>query len=494
MPAQITMPQLSDTMTEGTVVKWHKKEGDKVRAGEELADVETDKATMPMEAYESGTLAHIAVPEGQKVKIGGVLGLIATAGENPADVKKQAASGGAPVASAVGSASADRSAGKTLSSASAATGTSQTAVAAPREDRRVTPSIPMLPAAERRSAHARDAETDHPKMEPERVQARKDQVSMGTHGHESLISTALADRPGEKGNGHGRIRISPLARRIAEDKGIDPSQVRGSGPGGRIVQRDVMTFIEQGGSQKPAQMPATAPSIAAGEKKVIPMTKMRAAIATALLRSKQTVPHFYETIDIDVEEVSRLRERLNQKLEGEKIRLSIADFITKGVAFALVRHPVLNSRFNAEKGEITQYGDVNLGIAVAIPDGLIVPVLRGVNHMGLREIRAATADLVERARAQRLHREEQSEATFSITSLGTYGVREFSAIINPPEVGILAIGAAEKRPVVRENQIVPRTVLSATLSADHRVVDGAIAAEFLRTLKQVLEEPGMLLV
>jgi pyruvate dehydrogenase E2 component (dihydrolipoamide acetyltransferase) len=352
----------------------------------------------------------------------------------------------------------------------------------------------MHPAAERRSNHARDAETDHPKQEPERVQARKDQVSMGTHGHESLISSAVADRPGEKGNGQGRTRISPLARRIAQEKGVDPAQIRGSGPGGRIVQRDVMSFIEQGGSQRAPQMPATAPTIAAGEKKVIPMTKMRSAIAAALLRSKQTIPHFYETIDIDVEEVSRLRERLNQKLEAEKVRLSIADFITKAVAFALVRHPVLNSRFNSEKGEITQYGDVNLGIAVAIPDGLIVPVLRGVNHMGLREIRSATADLVERARAQRLRREEQSEATFSITSLGTYGVREFSAIINPPEVGILAIGAAEKRPVVRENEIVPRTILTATLSADHRIVDGATAAEFLRTFKQVLEEPGMLLV
>jgi len=484
MPAQITMPQLSDTMTEGTVVKWHKKEGDKVRAGEELADVETDKATMPMEAYESGVLAHIAVPEGQKVKVGGVLGLIATAGENPADVKKQAASG----------ARSPEPARAVAKAPAPVREPEPVAAAAPKEERRSIPSVPMHPAAERRSAHARDAETDHPKQEPERVQARKDQISMGTHGHESLISSAIADRPGEKGNGHGRTRISPLARRIAEDKGIDPSQVRGSGPGGRIVQRDVLTFIEQGGSQRAAQMPATAPTIAAGEKKIIPMTKLRTAIATALLRSKQTVPHFYETIDIDVEEVSRLRERLNQKLEADKIRLSIADFITKAVAFALVRHPALNARFNAEKGEITQYGDVNLGIAVAIPDGLIVPVLRGVNHMGLREIRAATADLVERARAQRLRQSEQSEATFSITSLGTYGVREFNAIINPPEVGILAIGAAEKRPVVRENEIVPRTVLTASLSADHRVVDGAIAAEFLRTFKQVLEEPGMLLV
>ncbi|HEV8604327.1 MAG TPA: dihydrolipoamide acetyltransferase family protein [Tepidisphaeraceae bacterium] len=487
MPAQITMPQLSDTMTEGTVVKWHKKEGDKVRAGEELADVETDKATMPMEAYESGVLAHIAVPEGQKIPVGGVLGLIATAGENPADVKKQATAAARTQQPARAAAQP---------APEPARSREPVAAGAPMADRRLNPPVPIHPAAERRAGHARDAETDHPQQEPERVQARKDQVSMGTHGHEALIGGA-PDRPGEKGsagNGHGRVRISPLAKRIAQDKGIDPSQVRGSGPGGRIVQRDVLTFIEHGGAQRPAQMPPSSPTLAGGEKKVIPMTKMRLAIATALQRSKQTVPHFYETIDIDVEEISRLRERLNQKLEAEKIRLSIADFLTKGVAFALVRHPALNSRFNSEKGEITQYGDVNLGIAVAIPDGLIVPVLRGVNYMGLREIRQATADLVERARAQRLRREEQTEATFTITSLGTYGVREFNAIINPPEVGILAIGAAEKRPVVRENQIVPRTTLTASLSADHRAVDGATAAEFLRTLKQVLEEPGMLLV
>jgi pyruvate dehydrogenase E2 component (dihydrolipoamide acetyltransferase) len=170
------------------------------------------------------------------------------------------------------------------------------------------------------------------------------------------------------------------------------------------------------------------------------------------------------------------------------------DFIYKGLAGALLRHPALNARFNPDKGEITQYGDVNLGIAVAIPDGLIVPVLRGINQMGLRDIRLRTTDLFDRARAQRLKREEQSEATFSITALGTYGIRDFSAIINPPEVAILAVGAAEKRPVVRDHQIVARTTMSLTLSCDHRAVDGATAAEFLRTLKEILEEPGMLLV
>ena len=234
--------------------------------------------------------------------------------------------------------------------------------------------------------------------------------------------------------------------------------------------------------------------VLSGQTRVIPMTKIRTAIATALQRSKQQVPHFYETIDIDMEAINYLRERLNERLEKENVRLSIMDFIYKAVAGALLRHPALNARFNADKGEITQYGDVNLGIAVAIPDGLIVPVLRGINQMGLRDIRLRTTDLFDRARAQRLKREEQSEATFSISALGTYGIRDFSAIINPPEVGILAVGAAEKRPVVRDNQIVARTTMSVTLSCDHRAVDGATAAEFLRTLKEILEEPGLLLV
>jgi pyruvate dehydrogenase E2 component (dihydrolipoamide acetyltransferase) len=221
---------------------------------------------------------------------------------------------------------------------------------------------------------------------------------------------------------------------------------------------------------------------------------MRAAIAAALLRSKQTIPHFYETIDIDVEPLTQLRSRLNAQLEKENIRLSLADFINQAVVFALGKHPALNARFNPESNEITRYGDVNLGIAVAVPDGLIVPILRAVNHMGLKEIRQRSSDLIERARAQKLRREEQTEGTFTISSLGGYGIREFSAIINPPEVAILAVGAAEKRPVCKGDQIVPRTMLTVTLSADHRVVDGATAAEFLATLKSTLEEPGTMLL
>jgi pyruvate dehydrogenase E2 component (dihydrolipoamide acetyltransferase) len=221
---------------------------------------------------------------------------------------------------------------------------------------------------------------------------------------------------------------------------------------------------------------------------------MRAAIAAALQRSKQQIPHFYETVDVDVEALSGLRAKLNERLKAENVRLSLADFINKGVCAALAAHPAVNATFDEKKNEITRHGDVNLGIAVAIPDGLIVPVLRSANQMGLKELRQRSAELIERARAQRLKQDEGGGGTFTVSSLGTFGIREFSAIINPPQVAILAVGAAEKRAVVRGDAVVPRTMMTLTLSADHRVVDGATAAEFLQTLKAMLEEPGMMLV
>jgi pyruvate dehydrogenase E2 component (dihydrolipoamide acetyltransferase) len=474
MPVEITMPQMSDTMTEGTVVKWHKKEGDKVNSGEELADIETDKATMPMEAFESGTLAFIAAKEGDKVNVGDLIAVIAKSSEKADDVKKQFAAG----------ASAHKSAGSNGPAiANKPTSAAAEGVAPPAPH---GGSVATLEGASRGEVH-----------EPDHV----------GHGATRQPPRAVPSVPGHD-NGDGRIKASPLARRIATDKGVDLASLQGSGPGGRIVQKDVEAAAA-GGPNRPqtaAPTPSTAanqqippaisiaPIVGRGEKKTVTMTKMRTAIAAALQRSKQIVPHFYETLDIDMEELSKLRERINARLEKEKIRLSIMDFVYKAVAAALLRHPNLNARFNPEKGEITQYGDVNLGIAVSIPDGLIVPVLRTVNAMTLRDIRVRSSDLIDRARAQRLKREEQTEATFTISSLGTFGIREFSAIINPPEVGILAVGAAEKRPVVRDGQITPRTIMTVTLSCDHRVVDGATAAEFLRTLKEILEEPGMMLV
>jgi pyruvate dehydrogenase E2 component (dihydrolipoamide acetyltransferase) len=307
--------------------------------------------------------------------------------------------------------------------------------------------------------------------------------------------------PGGSGNGNGhgnaksRIFASPLARRIAADQGVDLSQLQGTGPGGRIVQRDVLNAPRGGGaSKKTGPSLPTTPRVPTGQKQVVPLTKMRSAIAAALQRSKQQIPHFYETIDVDVEAVSAMRVRINQQLEREKIKLSLADFISMAVCAALKQHPEVNATFDEKNSEITRHGDVNLGIAVAIPDGLIVPVLRAADQMRLKELRQRSADLIGRARAQRLKQDEMTGGTFTISSLGTFGVREFSAIINPPQVAILAVGAAEPRAVVRDGHVVARTMMTLTLSADHRAVDGATAAEFLRTLKGMLDAPAMMVM
>jgi pyruvate dehydrogenase E2 component (dihydrolipoamide acetyltransferase) len=456
MPVEITMPQLSDTMTEGTLVKWLKKEGDKVKAGEIVAEVETDKATMEMESFEGGTLAHVVVKEGGKVAVGAAVAVLATSKENPADVKKQYA-GGAKAA--------------VVASASAPSAVPQAA-------------IQKVGSSQKQAGPTATATLE---------QASSGEIHDLTDNQHGATRQTLEQAPSDaetNGSEHDSMKVSPLARRIAAAGNIPLHELHGSGPGGRIIQRDVLAYQPR---EKSAASSAGSPT-APGEKQVIAMTKMRTAIATALQKSKQTIPHFYASIDIDIEDLSKLRERINQKLEKEKVRLSIADFITRAVVFSLGKHPALNARFDSAKNEITRYGDVNLGIAVAVPDGLIVPVLRAVNRMGLKDIRQKSADLIDRARAQKLRREEQTEGTFTISSLGTMGIREFSAIINPPEVGILAVGAAEKRAVVKGDTIVARTMLTVTLSADHRVVDGATAAEFLQTLKATMEEPGMMLV
>jgi pyruvate dehydrogenase E2 component (dihydrolipoamide acetyltransferase) len=444
MPFEITMPQLSDTMTEGTVVKWLKKEGDKIKSGEVVAEVETDKANMEMESSEAGVLAQIVIPEGGKVPVGAAIAILATGKESPADVRK--------------------SPGAAAPAAAAAAATS-------------TPTPP--PPAPVSTVTIERAASDE----------IHESASVG-HGSGPAKSNGDSTKhPPEA----GRFRISPLARKIAADKGIDLASLTGSGPGGRIVQSDVLSYAPAATAPAAkASAPALPSRILSGQKEVIPLTKMRSAIAAQLLKSKQSIPHFYETIDIDVEDVSKLRERLNKSLEGEKIRISIGDIIAKAVAGSLQRHPGLNATFNGT--EVTRYGDVNLGLAVALPDGLIVPVLRGVNQMGLKEIRLRSAELVEKARTGKLKQDERTGATFTVSNLGTFGIREFSAIVNPPEVGILAVAAAEKRAVVRNDQIVARTMLTVTLSADHRVVDGADAADFLRTLKHLLEEPGLMLV
>ena len=489
MPAEILMPQQSDTMTEGTVVRWLKKEGDKVSAGEIIAEIETDKATMEMEAFESGTLAHIAAPEGTKVPVGQAIGYLATKNEKVEDVKKNLAGGGSG-----GAKSAPKQAAPAREPAMA--GASAPAAPGAGESRPRKQGAPVDTNETGGALGFKDASVGE-MHEPEVV------VAHGATRED--IDTAPVK--GEKNNGDGRIKVTPLARRIAAENGIDVAQLEGSGPGGRIVKQDVLEAVEKGvgeaaqAPQKaevrslkpdaPAQVPVLAQRMSAGAVEVIPLSKIRGVIAKRLQQSKQTIPHFYETVDIDVDELTKLRARLNEQFAAQKIKLSLGDLVAKAIASALVDHPELNVHFNGT--EITRYGDVNLGMAVALPEGLIVPVLRGVNHMGFREIRVRSADLVERARAQKLKQDEMTGATFTVSNLGMFGVREFSAIINPPEVGILAVGGAEKRAVVRNDQIVARTMMTVTLSCDHRAVDGATAAEFLGTLRKLLEEPAMML-
>jgi pyruvate dehydrogenase E2 component (dihydrolipoamide acetyltransferase) len=498
MPVEVTMPQLSDTMTEGTVVKWLKKEGDKIKAGEVVAEVETDKATMEMESFEGGTLAHIAAPEGTKVNVGQTIAFLATKNEKVEDVKKIVASSATPANKPLAVSRTPAAAGATPASADQVPASAHAAVApAP---------VGALTAAPHRAKVENSLDQGTATFHGASLGEMHEPDDVHQHGA-TREDIDTAPPKGEKNNGDGRIKVSPLARRIAAEHGIDVAQLEGSGPGGRIVKQDVLDAVEQGGGQavatpqraevrplkpdEPAQVPVLAQRMSAGAVETIPLSKMRGVIAKRLQQSKQQIPHFYETVDIDVEELTKLRARLNEQFATQKIKLSLGDLIAKAIATALEEHPSLNAHFNGS--EITRYGDVNLGMAVALPEGLIVPVLRGVNHMGFREIRVRSADLVERARAQKLKQDELSGATFTVSNLGMFGVREFSAIINPPEVAILAVGGAEKRAVVRNDQIVARTMMTVTLSADHRAVDGATAAEFLGTLRQLLEEPAMML-
>ena len=475
MPRTITMPQQSDTMTEGVLVKWLKKEGDKYGEGEIVAEIETDKATMEMEGPdEPGTVAAILVKEGQKVPVGAALAVIAVEGEDPAEVKKGA--GGA---------------------SSAAQGAKPQPKAQEKADdeKEETQPAPTATATAERPSGNGNGQTRKPANVdyggPRQVEM--EMPAAGGDGH---------------GGGDGRVKASPLARRIAQQKGIDLSQVRGTGPGGRVVQDDVLGFDPSKAPAKPAPgagtpagaageprraAPALPPRVATGKAEVVELTKMRLAIAKRLQQSKQTIPHFYETVDIELDAAERLRARLNETLEAEGIRVSLGDLIAKAVASTLKSYPVLNSTYDGTT--LTRHGDVHLGMAVALDNGLIVPVLRNIDQMGIREIRLRSKDLVDRARGQKLKQDEMSGATFSVSNLGGFGVREFSAIINPPEVGILAIGAGQKRAVVAEDgSIVARTIMTVTLSADHRVVDGADSARWLAILKQMLEEPGMMLV
>ena len=472
MPAEITMPQQSDTMTEGTLVKWNVSEGDEYKEGDVVAEIETDKATMEMDGPdEGGTVAAVLVPEGEAAAVGAVIAVIALEGEDAAEVKKQYA-GGKKAASGGGEAKAEKK---------------SDAARDPAEE----------PAGGKKGGASGGGSAGRSGDGTTREPAKPSYEGSGSDVTMTMPPAGGNGRHEGDSDGGGRIKASPLARRVAEQRGVDLSSLTGTGPGGRIVQKDVLDAAEQGNQEQPEPQkpaaPAAAPKAAPGGE-VVELTKMRKTIAQRLQQSKQQIPHFYESIDIDMENAAAFRARANAALEKDGVRLSIGDVIAKAVAVALKRHPTLNAHFNAADSTIHKFDAVHLGVAVALENGLIVPVIRDLDRMGLRQIRETSKAIIDRARGQKLKGEEMTGATFTVSNLGTMGIREFSAIVNPPEVGILAIGGAEKRAVVRGGEIVARSTMTVTLSADHRVVDGAVAAEFLGTLRGLLEEPETMLV
>jgi len=445
VPIEVNLAKLSPTMESGQMVRWLVKVGDAVKEGDTLAEIQTDKAVMPMESFDEGTVAQLDVKEGDEIALGQRVLVLARKGEDPQAVASSMAKGAA-------------------------------GAAAPAEE-----SV----------AVRKDFDNQEQTNTPTEAEAH----APGNNGREAAATQAA--EPAPQAAAGGRVKSTPLARKVAAASQVDIQQVPPSGPGGRVIRRDVESFLESKPKAAPAPATAAKPQAparpaAGAPPQRIPLTRMRATIAQRMSEAKRVAPDIHVTVDIRVDQVVAVRERLNKQLAAEKVKLSVGDFVTKAVALALRRHPEMNATF--EDNAILRHGGVHVGIAVALEGGLIVPVLRDADTLGLREIRTGSEALYEGARQMKLTSDQMTGGTFTISNLGMYGVREFDAILNIPQVGILAVGAAEKRPVVVNDALAVGTVMTVTLTADHRAVDGAAAAEFLRTLKGLLEEPASMLL
>ena len=425
---EIIMPRLSDTMEEGTLAAWLKQPGDQVQRGDVLAEIETDKATMELEAFEEGVLQQILVKEGETVPIGQPIAIVGAGGASaPAAAPAQPAPGAAPPSPAEQAAKIE-----------------------------TTPEVETSTAAAEAAAA-------------------------------SAAAPAAAGEP---------VKASPMARAIARDQGIDLSTVTGSGPGGRVVKADVEALAAgDGGRAAPAAAPA-APAVKApaaaqpapgADVEEIPLTSMRKTVARRLVESMQSAPHFYLTIQVDVEALLGLRAELNQRLADEGVKLSVNDLLIKACAVTLRAHPDINVSWAGDK--ILRHRRVHVGIAVAVDGGLIVPVVRDTDQKSVSQISKDAKALIERARIGKLRPEDYTGGTFTISNLGMFGIDQFTAVINPPEAAILAVGTTSEEPIVRDGQLATRQRMKLTLSIDHRALDGATGAQFLAALKATLEEP-----
>ncbi len=432
MATPIQMPALSPTMKEGKITKWLKKEGDAVSSGEAIAECETDKSNLEIEAYEDGFLIKIAVKEGESAPVGATIGLIGDKGEK---AELPAAAAAAPAAAA------------------------KPAVSAPAPAAAAKPAPPAPARA--------------PEVRP----------GAGLGGQVVQLRRDAA----EAGEGDGRLRASPLARKMASEKGLDLAELRGSGPSGRIIKRDIEAVLSDGGAaRKLARTAAPAPFERRAPEE-IPLTAMRRVIAQRMSEVKPGVPHFYLTVEIDMKASQQIREEA-KALES---KVSVNDIIVKAAAIALRRQPVMNRSFEGDR--ILQHHNVDVGIAVAIEDGLITPVVRDADQKSLSQISQETRELAERARKRALKPAEYAGGSITVSNLGMFGIDSFVAVINPPQAAILAVGTVAEKAVVRDGQLVARPMMSVTLSGDHRVIDGALGAQYLKELKGLLEHPMRLL-
>ncbi len=415
MAIKIEMPKLSDTMEEGVIAKWNVQEGDKVEAGDIIAEVETDKATMDVEVFDGGTILKIVPGEGDAVPLGGIIAIVGEEGED----------------------------------------------------------ISAL------------LEGDEASSTPEKTENSKQETSSAPVKEESSASSSST-------SDNRKVKASPLAKKIAEDKGIDLSGVNGSGPEGRIIKKDVEDFKagSSSGLTKPVATASTpVPSFDSLESKEVKVSQMRKVIARRLSESKFTNPHFYETIDIDMKAAFEARKSMN---DANDVKISFNDIVVKACAVALTRHQAINSSWHDDV--IMEHGDVNIAIAVAIDEGLMTPVINHVDKKGLSQISAETRELAGLARDRKLQPDQMEGSTFTISNLGMFGIEEFTAIINPPNACILAVGAIRDIPVIENGEIVPGKRMKVTLSSDHRVVDGAKAAQFLNTVRNLIENPLSMLL
>jgi len=461
--SKVVLAKLSPTMEEGTIVKWTKKEGDAVKQGDVLAEIETDKANMEMEAQGSGILRKILVEAGGKAPIGTLIGVIAEANE---DIEPLIAKEGAKAGAAA--------------KAAAAPAPAAPAPAAPAPE-------PAQAAAE---ASAKAAPADQPASA-----ASAEKTAPAPAAPSPAPAPAQVAASASTGGEGGRVKASPLARSMAAHQNIDLTSVAGSGPGGRIIKRDIESWTGPRPSAAPARAPSApaarpappGPSITPGQE--LPLSNMRKTIAKRLSESMFGSPHYYVTVEIDMDAAVDLREQI-QRLEERKV--SFNDLVVKACAKALTRFPMVNASWGGDK--IATHADVNIGIAVAIPDGLITPVVRNADRKSILDIAHEVRDLATRARDRKLKPEEFTGSTFTISNLGMFDVDSFTAIINPPDSAILAVGAVRKVPVVDGDTIRPGHRMKVTMSSDHRVIDGALAAQFLAEVRRLLEAPVSLVM